>query len=218
MHVNQLRQSPQLLKNFQFLAIPGGFSYGDDIAGGRVFANELNNALGDHLHAFVDQGGYAIGICNGFQTLVKSGLLPRIDGGHEQTVTLTDNTSGRYIDRWVTLTGDPQRCAWVPDDEPIELPVAHAEGRFQAPAEIRQRLAADHQIAFTYGDNFNGSDDAIAGICDPSGRVLGLMPHPERFLRWENHPQWTRLSRRREGDGVRLFRAAVRHAKEKLIL
>ena len=172
-HINALRENPQLLRDNQFLAIPGGFSYGDDIASGRVFANELTSALGDELNEFVDKGGYAIGICNGFQTLVKSGLLPRVGGSHEQSVTLTDNTSGRYTDRWVKLAGDPTRCAWIPDDEEIELPVAHAEGRFRAPEALRQQLAADHQVALRYtDDNFNGSDDAIAGICDPTGRVL----------------------------------------------
>lgn len=214
-HINALREQPGLLDDARFLAIPGGFSYGDDIASGRIFANELATALGERLQEFVAKGGYAIGICNGFQVLVKSGLLPGASDGSQQ-VTLTHNTSGRYTDRWVRLEPTTGTCAWLPDDEPIELPVAHAEGRFRAPDAVREQLAANGQIALRYhaDDNFNGSDDAIAGICDPSGRVFGLMPHPERFLRWENHPSWTRLPRRREGDGVRLFRAAVRHAKE----
>ena len=215
-HVARLRENPSMLDQHQVIAIPGGFSYGDDIASGRVLANELRTALGDALHAFVDRGGYVIGICNGFQVLVKSGLLPAVDGVREQQVTLTDNTSGLYTDRWVRLEGDSTRCAWIPDDEPIELPVAHAEGRLVAPADVRAKLAEKNQIALRYHaeDNFNGSDDAIAGLCDGTGRVFGLMPHPERFLRWEHHPEWTRLERRREGDGVRLFRAAIRHAKE----
>lgn len=215
-HVNELRQRPALLRDYQFLAIPGGFSYGDDIASGRVFANELTSALRDELLAFIDRGGYAIGICNGFQVLVKAGLLPRLDGKAEQQATLTDNVNGLYTDRWVGLTGESRTCAWIPDDEPVELPVAHAEGRFTAPPATIEALEAAGQVALRYDevDNFNGSDARIAGICDPGGRVFGLMPHPERFLRWENHPNWTRLPRRREGDGVRIFRAAVRHAKE----
>jgi phosphoribosylformylglycinamidine synthase len=216
-HVNELRQQPRLLREVQFLAIPGGFSYGDDIASGRIFANELMSALRDELLGFIDRGGYAIGICNGFQVLVKAGLLPRLDGRAEPQATLTDNASGMYTDRWVRLEGDARRCAWIPEGAAAcELPVAHAEGRFVAPPAVRAALASAGQIALRYhaDDNFNGSDDRIAGVCDPTGRVFGLMPHPERFLRWENHPNWTRGPRRREGDGVRFFRAAVRHAKE----
>ncbi|MHC5067323.1 MAG: phosphoribosylformylglycinamidine synthase subunit PurQ, partial [Planctomycetota bacterium] len=126
-HINALRANPAMLKDFQFLAIPGGFSYGDDIASGRVFANELVSGLGDELHAFIERGGYAIGICNGFQVLVKSGLLPRLDGATNQQVTLTHNVSGLYTDRWVRLNGDKSRCAWIGDNDEIELPVAHAE-------------------------------------------------------------------------------------------
>jgi len=215
-HINRLIEDPGRLQGYRFLAIPGGFSYGDDVASGRIFANEIAHRLDEALAEFVDRGGYAIGICNGFQVLVKAGLLPGLDGDRRQSTTLTDNTNGMYTDRWVRLTGDPERCAWIPDEEPIEFPVAHAEGRFRAPVPVRKALAANRQVALRYaeGDNFNGSDDRIAGICDPTGRVLGLMPHPERFLRWENHPNWTRLPRRQEGDGLRLFRAAAHHAKE----
>ena len=216
LHVNRLREKPALLRDYQILAIPGGFSYGDDVASGRIFANELMSALRDELLAFVERGGFAIGICNGFQVLVKAGLLPRVGGDTTQQATLTDNTSGVYTDRWVRLTGDPQRCAWIPDDGEIELPVAHGEGRFVAPKPLLAKLAKGHQIALRYssGTNPNGSTDDIAGICDPTGRVFGLMPHPERFLRWENHPRWTREPRRAEGDGVRLVRAAVNRLTE----
>ncbi len=216
LHINRLREDPTILRGYRFLAIPGGFSYGDDIASGRVFAGEIASSLAEELAAFIDGGGYAIGICNGFQVLIKSGFLPAIAGERSQRATLSDNTNGVYTDRWVHLSGDPTRCAWIPDDRPIELPVAHAEGRFRAGPEVHAALAAGNQIAVRYApdDNFNGSDDRIAGICDPTGRVFGLMPHPERFLRWEHHPNWTRLPRRREGDGLRLFRAAMKHAKE----
>lgn len=211
LHVNRLREKPGLLRDFQVLALPGGFSYGDDVASGRILANELMSALRDELLAFVDRGGFAIGICNGFQVLVKSGLLPRIAGQATQQATLTDNTSGHYTDRWVRVAGDASRCAWIPDDAEIELPVAHGEGRFAAAPEVLARLAGNGQIALRYtgGTNFNGSAADIAGVCDPTGRVFGLMPHPERFLRWENHPRWTREPRRPEGDGVRFFRHAI---------
>ncbi|NRA39263.1 MAG: phosphoribosylformylglycinamidine synthase I [Planctomycetes bacterium] len=215
-HINSLRDCKNALKDYQFIAIPGGFSYGDDIASGRVFANELMSVMREAFLEFIERGGYIIGICNGFQVLVKSGLLPRCNGDTLQSATLTDNISGLYTDRWVSVKGDSSVCAWIPDEEEIELPVAHAEGRFTAAPDVLKQLKNNNQIALRYSSdtNFNGSDDAIAGVCDPSGRVFGLMPHPERFLRWENHPQWTRLPHQREGAGVRMFRTAMRHAKE----
>ena len=214
-HVNRLRESPALLRESQILAIPGGFSYGDDIASGRIFANELMSALRDELLAFVDRGGFAIGICNGFQVLVKSGLLPNSGGARTQEATLTDNTSGVYTDRWVRCTGSAARCKWIADQGEIELPVAHAEGRFAAAPDLLDALDRNGQLALRYssGTCHNGSARDIAGICDPTGRVFGLMPHPERFLRWENHPRWTREPRRAEGDGVRFFRTAVGHLR-----
>ncbi len=212
-HVNRLREAPALLREAQILAIPGGFSYGDDIASGRVFANELMSVLRDELTGFVARGGFAIGICNGFQVLVKSGLLPNLGGTLAPEATLTDNTSGLYQDRWVRCAGDPGRCRWIADSAEIELPVAHAEGRFAAADPVLDALERGGQVALRYagGTCHNGSARAIAGVCDPSGRVFGLMPHPERFLRWENHPRWTREPRRPEGDGVRFFRTAVSH-------
>jgi phosphoribosylformylglycinamidine synthase I len=212
LHVNRLRDDAKRLRGFQILAVPGGFSYGDDIASGRVFANELTTILRDELTAFIDRGGYAIGICNGFQVLVKSRLLPRLDGQTSQQATLTDNTRGVYEDRWVRCAGDPKLCAWIPDDAEVELPVAHAEGRFAATDPVLDRLQAAGQLCLRYtaGTCHNGSVREVAGICDPTGRVFGLMPHPERFLRWENHPRWTREPRRPEGDGVRFFRSVMR--------
>ncbi|MBA3845276.1 MAG: phosphoribosylformylglycinamidine synthase I [Planctomycetes bacterium] len=212
LHINRLREKPAALRDYQVLAIPGGFSYGDDIASGRILANELMSALRDELLSFVDRGGFAIGICNGFQVLVKAGLLPRVDGAAAQQATLTDNESGRYTDTWVRVKPDAAKCQWVPDGDEVELPIAHAEGRFAADAATLDRLERDGQIALRYsgGTNPNGSARDIAGVCDPTGRVFGLMPHPERFLRWENHPRWTREERRAEGDGVRFFRCAVR--------
>ncbi len=219
-HVNRLREDPARLRNFQALAIPGGFSYGDDVASGRIFANELMTCLRDELLALIDRGGFAIGICNGFQVLTKAGLLPRLAApganpgpatGTTPQATLTDNTSGVYRDCWVKVTGDRTRCRWIADDSELELPVAHAEGRFMADPAVIAQLAAAGQIALRYssGTNPNGSTADIAGICDPSGRIFGLMPHPERFLRWENHPRWTREPRQPEGQGVRFFRTAV---------
>ena len=226
-HVNRLREDPKRLRDFQVLAIPGGFSYGDDVASGRIFANELMTCLRDELLALIDRGGFAIGICNGFQVLTKAGLLPRLPGdappgpplareavmAPDQQATLTDNTSGVYRDCWVRVTGEKRLCKWIADDDELELPVAHAEGRFMASLPVLDRLSAAGQIALRYssGTNPNGSTADIAGVCDPTGRVFGLMPHPERFLRWENHPRWTREARKPEGDGVRFFRTAIGH-------
>ena len=213
-HVNRLREDPRRLRDFQVLAIPGGFSYGDDVASGRIFANELMTCLRDELLALIDRGGFAIGICNGFQVLVKAGLLPRIAGQTSpQQATLTDNTSGVYRDCWVKVAGERKLCKWIADDSELELPVAHAEGRFMADPAVLTQLAAAGQIALRYssGTNPNGSTADIAGVCDPTGRVFGLMPHPERFLRWENHPRWTREPRQAEGQGVRFFRTAISH-------
>lgn len=210
-HVNRLREDPARLRDFQALAIPGGFSYGDDVASGRIFANELMTCLRDEILGLIDRGGFAIGICNGFQVLTKAGLLPRISGETTAQATLTDNTSGVYRDCWVKVTGDKKLCRWIADNDELELPVAHAEGRFMADPAVIQRLSDAGQIALRYssGTNPNGSTADIAGICDPTGRVFGLMPHPERFLRWENHPRWTREPRQAEGQGVRFFRTAV---------
>ncbi|MCS6970803.1 MAG: phosphoribosylformylglycinamidine synthase subunit PurQ [Planctomycetota bacterium] len=210
-HILRLREQPQRLRAYQVLAIPGGFSYGDDIASGRVLANELRTCLREALLEFIERGGLVIGICNGFQVLVKSGLLPRLDGRCEQQATLTDNRSGVYEDRWVRCRGDPRRCVWIADDQEVELPVAHAEGRFVASEAVLERLEQAGQLCLRYSSDtcHNGSARAVAGICDASGRVFGLMPHPERFLRWENHPRWTREAPRPEGDGVRFFRAAI---------
>ena len=210
-HVNRLREDPARLRDFQALAIPGGFSYGDDVASGRIFANELMTCLRDEILGLIDRGGFAIGICNGFQVLTKAGLLPRISGETTVQATLTDNTSGVYRDCWVKVTGDKKLCRWIADNDELELPVAHAEGRFMADPAVIQQLSDAGQIALRYssGTNPNGSTADIAGICDPTGRVFGLMPHPERFLRWENHPRWTREPRQAEGQGVRFFRTAV---------
>jgi phosphoribosylformylglycinamidine synthase len=216
LHVNRLRERPQLLREHQVLALPGGFSYGDDVASGRILANELVSALRDALLDFVARGGFAIGICNGFQVLVKAGLLPRVPGAADadplrQQATLTDNTPGGFHAGWVRVTGDPTVCQWVPDAREVELPVAHGEGRFAADAALLRKLEDAHQIALRYtsGTNPNGSSHDIAGVCDATGRVFGLMPHPERFLRWENHPRWTREPRRPHGDGVRFFQHAL---------
>jgi phosphoribosylformylglycinamidine synthase len=218
-HVGRLLETPHALDAFQILTIPGGFSYGDDLGAGRIFATRLGTILGDALRRFRDRGGLVLGICNGFQVLVRAGLLP---GGDEPVVaTLTFNDSGHFESRWIRLVPTVGRCPFVRDEEPIELPVAHGEGKFVASgANSLERLRASGQVVLRYADdqdrptqeypaNPNGSLDAVAGLCDPTGRVFGLMPHPERHVDPYHHPRWTRRGPAREGDGYRLFRNAV---------
>jgi phosphoribosylformylglycinamidine synthase len=233
LHLNRLLENPRQLSDFQLLAIPGGFSYGDDIAAGRIFANQLIHHLRDALAEFIAAGKPIIGICNGFQVLVKANLLPGGTGsasiGGEQTCTLTNNDSGRFTDRWVSLARRSNKCIWTADlQETLELPIAHGEGKFVPRDEnVRKSLWENDQVALVYvrpdgspangqfPDNPNGSTDDIAGVCDASGLVFGLMPHPERYTSPLGHPAWTRQHRLpAEGVGLAMFRNAVRHARE----
>lgn len=215
-HVNRLIERPELLADYQILALPGGFSYGDDIAAGRILANQIRHHLADAMRRFVESGRPIIGICNGFQVLVKTELLPGpLAGRVGQTCTLAHNDSGRFIDRWVQLSGRGERCIWTQGVESIELPIAHGEGKFVPIDEgVREALWDNDQVALVYaaGDNPNGSVDDIAGVCDRTGLIFGLMPHPERYVDPVQHPAWTRqrlLSE--EGQGLRIFRNAVQH-------
>lgn len=222
-HLNDLIAAPARLSEYQILAIPGGFSFGDDVASGKILANRIRYRLGDALNRFVDDGNLAIGICNGFQVMVKMGLLPRFTPEFTQSVTLTHNDSGRFEDRWVQLRVERETpCIWLQGLDSLELPVRHGEGKF-IPADdtVLQRLAAGNQAALRYASpdgalaggvypaNPNGSTSDIAGICDPSGRILGLMPHPEAYVIRTQHPQWTRRSLPEDGAGLSLFRNAV---------
>ncbi|WP_152051866.1 phosphoribosylformylglycinamidine synthase I [Tautonia marina] len=215
-HIDRVLERPGALDAFQILTIPGGFSYGDDLGAGRILATRLK-ALDDALRRFHDRGGLILGICNGFQVLVKAGLLP---GGPRATIT--HNDSGRFECRWVRLQAtSPGRSPFLPDGDPIELPVAHGEGKFVVESqEAFDSLAAAGQLALRYIDesnrptelypsNPNGSPAGVAGVIDPTGRIFGLMPHPERFLEFIHHPRWTRIASRPEGDGLRIFRGAV---------
>jgi len=228
-HLNRVIENPRLLDDFQLLAIPGGFSYGDDIAAGRIFANQIAHHLGDAFRRFIDDGKPIIGICNGFQVLVKTELLPGpLAGRTGQTCTLTNNASHRFVDTWVRLL--PQagtKCVWTrglaacaaDGAGPMELPVAHGEGRF-VPGDdsVRRALWDGGHVALTYTPDSdpNGSTDHIAGICDASGLVFGLMPHPERYVWPYQHPAWARQRSREglpgEGQGLQVFRNAVSHA------
>jgi phosphoribosylformylglycinamidine synthase len=215
-HLNALIAEPAMLDGFDLLGLPGGFSYGDDIAAGRIFANRLRHALYPALRAFILAGRPVIGICNGFQLLVKAGLLPGFelpeDAPPAQAATLADNANPRFVDRWVSLRAEPaSRCIWTRGLDKLDLPIAHGEGRFVADEGVLDRLEAGGQVALRYAehDNPNGSMRDIAGVCDPTGLVFGLMPHPERALQTTNLPDWTRGGS--HAAGLRFFRNAVEH-------
>jgi phosphoribosylformylglycinamidine synthase len=217
-HVRRLIERPDGLDRFPFVVFPGGFSYGDDLGAGTVLANEVRLRLGGPLRALRDRGGLILGICNGFQVLVKAGLLPDPDAPRG-AVTLAPNTSGKFEDRWVWLKVCSRKSEFLLEEQVLELPVAHGEGRFTAlsgetigrleqSGQVVLKYAAPNGAAATYPYNPNGSDRDVAGICDPTGRILGLMPHPERFQDRLNHPEWTRGRADRAPDGLKLFQNA----------
>ncbi len=223
-HLNELTASPGKLKECQILTIPGGFSYGDDLGAGRIFANQLMLKLEDQLHEFAAGGGLILGICNGFQVLCKTGLLPgRVAEASAPLVTVTRNTSAKYEDRWVLLKRASQQCAFLGAQERYELPVAHGEGRVLAGRVEDMRSLADAGCVALqyqsrdggvvgYPDNPNGSMLDVAGLCDSSGRILGLMPHPERYIHHTQHPEWT--SRAGESvDGRAIFESGVAYLR-----
>jgi phosphoribosylformylglycinamidine synthase subunit PurQ / glutaminase len=227
-HLNDLTAAPEMLHNYQILAVPGGFSFGDDIASGKVLAVKLRARLLDSLHEFIARGRLVLGICNGFQALVKLGLLPNLSDTCSQDVTLTFNDSGRFEDRWVHLQINPaSTCIFTMGMDRVYLPVRHGEGKFiPRDAVTLETLAARQCIVMRYVDdagrlvgypwNPNGSVANVAGLCDITGRVFGLMPHPEAYLHFTNHPRWTREEVPAEGMGVQVFRNAVTYVNEAL--
>jgi phosphoribosylformylglycinamidine synthase I len=220
-HVNELVRRDKLISNYQIVVAPGGFTYGDDISAGKILANELRLKLGGDIKNFIERGGLILGICNGFQVLVRAGILPpSAEGNHR--LTLAGNDSNRFECRWVYLkVNQKSPCLFTRGMSTIALPVAHGEGKLVADAETLGSLNVVVRYADESGNmkagyphNPNGSMDNIAGICDESGRVFGLMPHPERFLRWRQHPRWTREAVREHGDGFGIFRNAVEWVKK----
>lgn len=237
-HVDALLRDPAALERYDLIGFPGGFSYGDDIASGRILAMKLRERMYPALRGAAARGCLMIGACNGFQVMAQVGLLPgpsADEGGWHagmeprQRLALSDNEGGRFVDRWVGIRPEPGSvCVWTRglDETPPELrervhvlPVAHGEGRVTSDepgliAELERR----GQVALRYAENFNGSEGGIAGVCDATGRIFGLMPHPERYLDWTRHPSWTRLPgdvRRGETPGLRMFRNAVEAASAK---
>ncbi|MDR1290992.1 MAG: phosphoribosylformylglycinamidine synthase subunit PurQ [Planctomycetaceae bacterium] len=252
-HINRLLESPAILSEYQILCLPGGFSYGDDIDAGKVFASKLSRNLGDVFRSFCDAGKLVLGICNGFQVLLKSGLLLcqscfEIHGAEHGSAASRSVCSGAkpiahtgcgidgslatlawnepsavFVDRWVHLRAGESNCVFLRGIRELYLPIAHGEGRFVPSGDsVLSTLADAGQLALRYvdGDNPNGSVLGVAGVCDRSGRIFGLMPHPERFLNIFQHPYWTRIVGKEQrnkkdndndlkGDGFKIFQNAV---------
>lgn len=226
-HVNRLLESPRLVGEFQILCLPGGFSYGDDVAAGKILANRLQALLSGELREFVARDKLVLGVCNGFQVLLKSGLLlpPEAESGPQATLAMND--SGRFEDRWVQLRCESSPCVFFSGVEAMYLPVAHAEGKFVVrDLAALKRLEQSRLVALRYApldgresspdavlpypENPNGSVANVAGVCDPTGRVCGLMPHPERYVDTTQHPRWTRMETPpEEGAGLAVFHNAV---------
>ncbi|HEY6586237.1 MAG TPA: phosphoribosylformylglycinamidine synthase I [Candidatus Methanoperedens sp.] len=228
-HINDLISAKERLSDYHILAFPGGFSFGDDIASGKVLANMVKYNIGEQIQEFIGSGKLIIGICNGFQAMVKMGLLPGFNGDYStQEVTLTFNDSGRFEDRWVHLKANERsKCVFTKGIDRIYLPVRHGEGKFIAKSpQVFAGLKKGNHIVFQYTDvqgnpagyphNPNGSIDNIAAICDETGRIFGMMPHPEAFQHRTNHPRWTREELPEEGAGIAIFRNAVEYVKDNL--
>ena len=220
-HINQLIRGEERLADYQIMVIPGGFTYGDDVAAGKVLANELRLKLGEDIVRFIADGKLILGICNGFQVLVKAGFLPELTRDGSQVVTLTGNDSGKFECRWVHLgVNKPNPCIFTRGIDRMYLPVAHGEGKLVATSDSLSEknivlfyTDENGDISAGYPHNPNGSAGNVAGICDSTGRIFGLMPHPERHIRGTQHPQWTRAGVREYGDGFPIFRNAVEWAK-----
>ena len=253
-HINRIIEDKTMLDEFQIIVFPGGFSYGDDVAAGKILANQVVHHLSEAVEKSIGAGKLVLGICNGFQVLVKAGILPgdgkesaaalrawegtspgdrkstekeRQSKTGNQAVTITYNDSGKFEDRWVYLTPQSERCVFIERGRRIYLPIAHGEGKVVAKDEaILEELKSEGRIAFKYVDkdgqegeypvNPNGSVESIAGLTDATGRVLGLMPHPERFVRATQHPRWTRREKDADPDGMTIFNNAVKYVRENL--
>jgi phosphoribosylformylglycinamidine synthase len=218
-HINVLRTHLSQLERYQILVIPGGFAHGDDVAAGKILAVQLGNFLDDALRRFHEADKLILGICNGFQALLKAGLIVPPDSQGPRA-TLARNGSERFEDRWTRLSAQPGRCPFLTGIESMDVPIAHGEGRFLCrDHQTLDELQRNGQVVLRFADaagrpggypvNPNGSQGDVAGLCDLTGRILGLMPHPERHILPTQHPQWTRRRVANEGDGLRLFRNAV---------
>lgn len=236
-HISDLLYGKKRLDDYTFLNLPGGFLDGDDMGSAKAGANrflharirESHDLLFDRLLKFIHAGKLILGVCNGFQLMIKLGLLPALDGGYgTQKATLSFNDSGRFEDRWVSLKINAQSpCIYTRGADMIYLPVRHGEGKFipENPAVLDrienknlhalQYCNPEGIISMKYPENPNGAINAIAGVCDESGRIFGLMPHPEAYVNRVNHPRWTREKLPEEGQGLAIFRNAIHFIRGK---
>lgn len=212
-HINDLMSehlsTDQLSSTYQAVGLPGGFSFGDDLSSGKIFALKLLYGLKWDFGMFAERGGVVIGICNGFQAMIRMGVFGK-------TVSITQNESGKFINTWVKLTPSPSKCVWLKGIGTLELPIRHGEGRIlfssSSQKETLIKMEQKGMLCLRYEGNPNGSSERLAGICDPTGRIFGLMPHPEAFLRWTAHPEWTTHPSRAgsPGQGLTLFENALK--------
>ena len=232
LHINRIIETPAVLDDCHILVFPGGFSYGDDVAAGKILANQVVHHLTEAVRKFIDDGKLVLGICNGFQVLVKAQILPGLNCDETtqqngRSVSITNNDSGKFEDRWIHLEPSTDRCVFLSPGRRIYLPIAHGEGKVVTrDTDTLEKLRTNNHIAFRYVDkdgdegsfpiNPNGSMDSIAGLTDSTGRVLGLMPHPERFTHPTQHPQWRRLTDSKEPDGMTIFNNAIQYVQKNL--
>ncbi len=217
LHVNDLLDVPHRLLDFDGLALPGGFSFGDDLGSGQLLALKLRHSMGNVLQQFVARGAPIIGICNGFQVLTKLGLLPFPQ--EERAVAIGSNQQGRFINKWVELECSANSvCIWTKGLEQLSLPIRHGEGRVVLRADqedrLYRRLRDNGQIVLRYTETVNGSYDRIAGLCDPSGLIFGLMPHPEAHLLNIQHPQNSAMPFL-EASGLKIFQNIVDYCQSR---
>ncbi|GAN34256.1 MAG: phosphoribosylformylglycinamidine synthase I [Candidatus Brocadia sp. AMX2] len=224
-HINILLASKKLLKDYQILTLPGGFTYGDDVSAGKILANQIKYNLEEDITTFINEKKLILGICNGFQTLTKAGLLPSVNKNHQEA-TLTFNDSNKFEDRWVYLKVCSNKSVFIKDTDipTLYLPIAHGEGKFITKDKtVLNEITTNHQVVFKYVNergeeagypwNPAGAIQNIAGICDPTGQILGMMPHPERHVEPAQHPRWTRNGPKEWGDGFFIFKNAVQYVK-----
>jgi len=237
-HVAELLAGRAKLEDYHFLNLAGGFLDGDDLGSAKAGANRLLHAkvagteatIADQIRQFVADGKLVMGVCNGFQLMVKMGLLPAFAGGNKQSCSLTFNDGGRFEDRWTWLKVDADSpCVFTKGLDAVYLPVRHGEGKFVTDNKGTQmQLEQQHLAVVKYADddlqptleypaNPNGSQAAIAGICDPTGRLFGLMPHPEAYIHRTHHPRWTREELPEEGMGLWMYQNAIRFIREELL-
>lgn len=234
-HTLEVIRNKEMISGYHIIDFIGGFSYGDHLGSGTVYSNRLKTGLGEELRDFINEGKLIIGICNGFQFLTRYGLLPGFDNDYEsQEVALINNDSGKYEDRWVYLDiNQDSNCAWTKRMEKVILPARHGEGKLRADDSVLERMEQDNQIVMRYIHpetaeptmeypyNPNGASMSIAGICDPTGQVFGMMPHREAALSIYNLPDWTRLKAKdklpKEGPGVQFSRNGIEYVIENLL-